>query len=57
MSPEEALKLLDDICAQVKSDRAGHLRMQEAVEVLAAAIRKPKGLRQPLHEGGEEGRS
>jgi len=41
MTPEEALKIVDQICASVNLDRATHIKLQQAVQVLSEAI-KPK---------------
>ena len=38
MAPEEAINLLDSICAQVNLNREMHLKVQEAIKVLKQAI-------------------
>jgi hypothetical protein len=45
MTPDQALKLLDDATATVQSDRKGHLAIVEALQVLReylAAQKKPE---------------
>jgi len=41
MTKEEALQILDNICAQVSLNREGHVKLQQAIEVLREAI-QPK---------------
>lgn len=41
MTPQEALQLLDNVAAAVSVSRQDHARLQQAVTVLAEAI-KPK---------------
>lgn len=42
MSPEQALALLDQVCSQVQASRVVHGQVQEAIKVLAEALKKPK---------------
>lgn len=41
MKKEEALKLVDSICSQVSLNREAHVKVQQAIQILAEAI-KPK---------------
>lgn len=40
MKTEEALKLIDQVCAQVSLSREGHIKVQAALDVLKEAIEK-----------------
>jgi len=40
MTAEEAINLLDSICAQVSLNRETHLKVQQAITALKAAIAK-----------------
>ena len=40
MTPEEAINLLDSICAQVSLNREMHSKVQEAIAALKAATAK-----------------
>lgn len=45
MKPEQALKLVDQICASVSLNREVHVKVQQAIVVLTKAIQpeeKPK---------------
>lgn len=41
MNPQDALALIDQAVASVVTDRNGHTKLQEALGVLAEAIKKP----------------
>ena len=41
MKPEEALKMVDDICSQVNLNRKAHAQLERAIAILAYTI-KPK---------------
>ncbi len=38
MTPSQALQLLDTVCSQVSGSRADHVRIQQAIQVLQAAL-------------------
>lgn len=42
MTPQEALALVDQLCAQVQLNRQQHAQVAEALRVLASAIEKPE---------------
>ena len=42
MTIEEAINLLDSICAQVSLNREMHVKVQQAIAVLKAGNEKPK---------------
>jgi hypothetical protein len=41
MKPQEALELLDRAIAQLSANREVHVKLQEAITVLAEAIKPP----------------
>lgn len=41
MTPAEALAMIDEVLAQVQVNRAAQIQLQQAVSVLAEAIRRP----------------
>jgi hypothetical protein len=43
MSPEQALSLLAQVAAQCALPKAGHIQVEQALAVLAAAIKKEDG--------------
>ena len=38
LTPQEALNLLDNVCAQVSGNRTDHVRIQQAIQILQEAI-------------------
>lgn len=46
MTPEQALKILDSICAEVSMNRIGHFRAQEALRILTNVVNDMKQLRE-----------
>lgn len=42
MTKEEAVNLLDNICAQISLNRETHIKVQQAIAVLKADNEKPK---------------
>jgi len=51
MTPQEALAMLDKICASVSLNREVHVRVQEAVAVLKNAINpKTAGLEEVISD-------
>ncbi len=56
MTPEQALAYLDEIVAQVSMNRAQHVRAQQAIETLRAALDPPREARaRVLPEAGARG--
>jgi len=41
MTPQQALQLLDNVIARMPLTREDHVRVQQAVQVLAKAIERP----------------
>lgn len=41
MNTDEALQIIDSICAQVNLTREGHVKVQEAIAVIKSAISVP----------------
>ena len=46
-----ALQVLDQAAAQVKADRMGHVRIQQAYQTLFDAINELEGFKQPPSTG------
>ena len=38
MTVEEALQMIDTVCAQVQLNRQGHIQLQTAIEVIRSAV-------------------
>lgn len=38
MSPQEALRILDQVTSQINTSREGHIKIQEAIAVLSKLI-------------------
>lgn len=58
MTVEEALQMLDNICAQVSLNREGHMKLQQALNVvrskIAALERTVTDLSEDLSEDSSE---
>ncbi len=54
MTPEQALQILDQICARAQSDRAGHVRIQECTDMLLAFIRENTKSTEGVEQPGKE---
>ena len=52
MTPEEALKVLDEVAGRAQMDRAGHVTVQAAVKVLNDVIH-PTSKKEPSEDSNE----
>ena len=54
MTVTEALKLIDNVCAQVSLNRDGHVKIQEALRIVRDAVTTPAPENDSQMKGGKK---
>ena len=54
MTPEQALQIMDQICARAQTDRAGHAKIRECADLLLAFIRENTKSTEDVEQPGKE---
>ena len=54
VTPEQALQIMDQICARAQTDRAGHAKIRECADLLLAFIRENTKSTEDVEQPGKE---